>query len=107
MTETGPQLQFRCVVWKKALNGNFDLVFQLLWRLDHPETMDDMTLTVFRCTAEEVKRILELYVRDYFRRDGRFRDGIGILVASPSQFRPARSAASKVQLEWLRSQHLP
>ena len=44
--------------------------------------MDQMTLTVFRCTAGEATRILGPYMRDYFRRDGRFRDGTGILVIS-------------------------
>ena len=52
--------------------GNF---LQLLRRLDHPETMEEMTLTAFRRTAEDVTRIFGPYVQDYFRRDG-----IGILV---------------------------
>ena len=66
---------------KRPLNGNF---LQLLRRLDRPETMDDMTLTVFRCTAGDVTRTLGSCVRDYFQRDGRFRDWMGILVTSVS-----------------------
>ena len=69
------------LVEKLSLNGNFDLVLQLVRRLDHPEMMDEMTLTVFYCTAEDVTGP---YVRDYFRRDRRFRDGIGILATSLS-----------------------
>ena len=81
--ESTTPVPLRCLK-KLSLNGNYDLVLQLLRRLDHPETMDEMTLTVFRCTAEDVTRILGPYVQDYFRRDGRFRDGIGILETSLS-----------------------
>jgi len=65
-----------------SLKGNFHLIFQLLHRLDHPETMEEMTLTVLRCAVEDVSGTLGPYVRDYIRRDGRFRDGLGILVNS-------------------------
>ena len=65
-----------------SLNGNFHLIFQLLRRLDHPESMEEMTLTVSRCAVEDVSGTLGPYVRDYIRRDGRFLDGLGILVNS-------------------------
>jgi len=67
---------------KLSLTGHFHPVFQLLHRLEHPETMDEMTLTVSRCTVGNILGTLGLYVQDYIRRDGRFRDGLGIHVTS-------------------------
>ena len=65
-----------------SLNGNLHLIFQLLRRLDYPETMAEMTLTVSRCAVEDVLGTFGPYMRDYIRRDGRFRGGLGILVNS-------------------------
>ena len=67
---------------KLTLARDFHSVFQLLLRLDHPESMDEMTLTVHLCTIEEVLGTIGPYLRDYLRRDGRFRDGLGIFVDS-------------------------
>jgi hypothetical protein len=67
---------------KLSLIGNFDLVFQLLRRLDHPETMDEMTLNVSSCTVGKISVILGQYAQDYTRRDGRFRGGFEIDAAS-------------------------
>ena len=67
---------------KLSLRGNFHLVFQLLHQLKHPEVMDEITLLISGCTVEDVLGDLGQYVRDYIRRDGRFRDGLGVRVAS-------------------------
>lgn len=68
---------------KLSLSGNFHPVFRLLHRLDHPGTMDDVDLNVFRCTAEEILGTLGPYLRDFLqRRDGGFPDGLGIFVNS-------------------------
>jgi hypothetical protein len=77
---------------KLSLAGNFDLVFQLLCRLDHPEKMDEMTLTVSRCTVGDISVTLGPYVQDYARRDGRFRGGFGIDVASFTDPAPTRAS---------------
>ena len=69
---------------KLSLTRDFRSVFQLLSRLDHPESMDGMKLTVFRCTTEEVLGTIGPYLQDYLQRDGRFRDGLGIYVESSS-----------------------
>ena len=65
-----------------TLTGDFHPIFQLLRRLDHPETMVKMDLTVFRCTVEDILGTLGPYVQDYIRRNGRFRDGLGIRAIS-------------------------
>ena len=65
-----------------SLSGDFHRVFQLLRRLKHPEVMDKMRLFVSGCTVENVLGTLGPYVQDYIRRDGRFRDGLGVQVIS-------------------------
>ena len=67
---------------KLSLTGNFHPVFQLLHRLDHPETMDGMTLSVSSCTVGDISGTLGPYIQHYIRRDGRFRGGLGIHVTS-------------------------
>ena len=69
---------------KLSLTRDFRSVFQLLFRLDHPQSMDEMKLTVFLCTVKEVLGTFGPYLRDYLRRDGRFRDGLGITIDSIS-----------------------
>ena len=65
-----------------SLRGGFHRVFQLLRQLDHPEVMDEIALFVSGCTVEDVLGTFGPYVRDYVRRDGRFRDGLGLRVDS-------------------------
>lgn len=45
-----------------------------------------MKLYIFRCTVEDISGTIGLYVRDYIRRDGRFRDGLAIHVTSSVNF---------------------
>ena len=71
---------------KLSLTGHFHPVFQLLDRLDHPEMMDEIKLTVSRCTVGNIMGTLGSYVQDYIQRDGRFRDGLGIHVTSLNGF---------------------
>lgn len=71
---------------KLSPSGEFHPVFQLLPWLDHPETMGEMKLHVFRCTVEDISGTIGLYVRDYIRRDGRTRDGLAIHIASGINF---------------------
>jgi hypothetical protein len=65
---------------KLSVNGDIQPVFRLLQRLDYPEIMDDMTLTVSQCTVEEILGILGPCIRNHIKRDGRFRDGLGVSV---------------------------
>ena len=67
---------------KLTLMGDFHTIFQLMSRLDHPETMSQMTLVVFNCTVEDTLGTLGPYIQEYIQRDGRFRYGLGIHVIS-------------------------
>ena len=67
---------------KLDIKGTFRSTFQLLGRLDYPSRMTKMTLGVFRCEIEDISGTLGPYVRNHIERDGRFRDGLGISVAS-------------------------
>ncbi|KAF9646486.1 hypothetical protein BDM02DRAFT_3118509 [Thelephora ganbajun] len=71
---------------KLCLGGSFGPVFRLLNRLDHPEAMDDMTLFVDSCTAEDILGILGPYIQGHIQRDGRFQDGLGITAYSDPDF---------------------
>jgi len=62
-----------------SLIGPFHPVFQLLRRLIHPERVD-IVLSVSSCTVGDTLGTLGPYLQDYLQRDGRFRDGLGIVV---------------------------
>ena len=82
---------------KLSLSGDFHPVSQLLCRLDHPETMDLVKLSVSRCTVEDISGPLGLCVGGYIRRDGRYRDGLGFRVTSlGNQISIQASAVSSV-----------
>ena len=65
-----------------SIDANVHPVFRLLPRLECPERMDEMNLTVFGCTVEDVLGTLGPCLRDHIQRDGRFRDGLGVFVES-------------------------
>jgi len=68
-----------------SLTGDFHRLFGLLRRLMLPETLDSTFITGFDCTEEDVSQILGPYIRNYFRRDARFQDRLGICTfSSPS-----------------------
>ena len=61
-----------------SLTGEFRRIFALLRRLGVPETLDSMYLSGFDCTIEEVNQILVPYIRNHYRRDGRFQETLGV-----------------------------
>ena len=61
-----------------SLTGDFHRLFGLLRRLILPETLDSTFITGFDCTEEDVSRTLGPYIRNYFQRDARFQDRLGI-----------------------------
>ena len=66
---------------KLSINGKFHPVFQwLLQRLDYPEIMEETKLTFACCTVEDILGIFGPYVHHHIQRDGRFRDGLAIVV---------------------------
>jgi len=54
----------------------------LLCRLDHPETMDKITLDLDSCTVEDITGTLGPYVQEHLRRDEKSRDRLGLFVKS-------------------------
>ena len=65
-----------------SLMGEFRHLFGLLRQLTLPEMLDDLYLTVFNPTVEDISQTFAPYMRDYFRRDPWFRDRLGVSSAS-------------------------
>jgi hypothetical protein len=77
----GPRLPLRHLE-RVSLVGTFRSVFPILHRLEFPEGMDRGEFSIHNCTPQEVLEVVGPYIRDYLRRDGRFRDRLGIYVSS-------------------------
>ena len=60
------------------LEGKFRHLFGLLHRLVLPGALDDMYLSTRDSTLEDITQTLVPYMRDYFRRDARFRDRLDV-----------------------------
>ena len=81
----GPALKAQlCSLKTLALTGEFRHLFGLLRRLILPETLDDLDLSISNSTMEDISQTLASYMRDYFRRDPRFQDRLGIFSSSQS-----------------------
>ena len=61
-----------------SLEGESRHIFGLLRQLTLPEMLDELHLIVFHPTVEDVSQALVPYMRDYFRRDPRFQDRLGV-----------------------------
>ena len=61
-----------------SLEGEFRHIFGLLRQLALPEMLDELHLTVFHPTVGDISQALVPYMRDYFRRDPRFQDRLGV-----------------------------
>jgi len=61
-----------------ALAGELRRLFGLLHRLILPDTLDEVSLTGFESTADDISQTLAPYMRDYFRRDARFQNTLRI-----------------------------
>jgi hypothetical protein len=62
------------------LAGGFHSVLRLLHRLDHPVSMDKITLNLSDCPTREIPGTLGPYLRDYILRDVRFQNRLGIFI---------------------------
>lgn len=62
--------------------GDYYYVFRLLDRLECPNKLDRVVLTLLECTTEGLPRSLGPYLQDRIRRDDRFQDSLGIHAAS-------------------------
>jgi hypothetical protein len=77
----GPQLPLRRLE-RILLTGAFHHIFPIIHRLEFPERMDDGEILLEDCTPQEVLEVIRPYIRDYLRRDARFRDRLGMCVSS-------------------------
>ena len=59
-------------------------VFPILHQLEFLERMDQLEITLYDCTQQEVLEVMGPYIRDYLQRDPRFKDRLGIFVSSSS-----------------------
>jgi len=79
----GPRLQVPLRHLERiSLTGTLHHVFPILHRLDLPEGVDYGEVTLYDCTPQEVLEVIGPYIRDYLRRDPRFRDRLEIVVLS-------------------------
>jgi len=65
-----------------SLSGTLHHVFPILHRLEFPEMMDRVEITLHDCTPQGVLEVIGPYIRDYLRRDPRFKDRLGMFVSS-------------------------
>ena len=75
-----PRMQLRHLE-KLSLTGDFDCVFPILRQLELPERVDHTRLEFFGCASYEIQKNIMPYIRDYFRRDSRFKDRLGIVIS--------------------------
>ena len=64
------------------LTGTLHHVFPILHRLEFPERMDRGEITLHNYTPQGILEVMGPYIRDYLRRDPRFRDRLGMLLRS-------------------------
>jgi len=75
-----PRVQL-CHLEKFSLTGDFYRVFPILRQLELPERVDHARLEFSNCMSREVHETVMPYIRDYFQRDSRFKDRLGIVVS--------------------------
>lgn len=68
-----------------VLTGALRGIFPILRRLEFPKRMDHGEILFRDCTSEKISRIIGPWIRDYLRRDVRFRDKLGIFTTCSSQ----------------------
>ena len=66
-----------------ALEGELCHLLGLLRQLILPETLDDLYLAVSNYMEVDISQTLTPYMRDYFQRDARFQDRLGISSSAP------------------------
>ena len=64
-----------------SLSGTLRYVFPILHQLEFPERVDYGEITLEDCTPQEILEVIGPYIRDYFQRDARFRDRLGMFVS--------------------------
>ena len=67
-----------------SLAGDSRRLVRLMGQLILPEMLDELSLTIFESTVEDIAQSLAPYMRDYFRRDPRFQNRLGVFSSSSS-----------------------
>jgi len=71
-----------CHLEQLSLTGKFHHVHPILHRLELPERIDKAELGFHNCAPEEAVEAAGPYIRDRLQRDARFRDRLGVFVAT-------------------------
>ncbi|KAF9784548.1 hypothetical protein BJ322DRAFT_1211494 [Thelephora terrestris] len=67
------------------VNGNMGQVFGLLRRLEYPRKMNALSLSLSHCQATDISQTIGPFLRDYLRRRGRSRNGLGLCISPGSR----------------------
>ena len=78
--ESRPRVPLNSLKKLELLGGVRD-VFGLLRQLDHPATMDRLTINVSDCTVWDISKTIGSYLREYLRRRGKS-SGLGVYLHS-------------------------
>ena len=79
----GPRLHPQlCRLEDFSLTGAFRHVFPILRQLEFSERIDNGQIALHDCTSEEVVEVIGPYIREYLRRDVRFKDRLRLFVFS-------------------------
>ena len=62
------------------LDGDLQDVFGLLPQLDPPRSLEHITVVLY-CTVADISQTVGPYLRDYIRRRGRSRNGLGLFIS--------------------------
>ena len=73
-----------CHLEELQLNGDVGQVFGLLRRLEYPQKMDKLWLSLSHCVVADISQTVGPYLRDYLGRRGRSRNGLGVFISSSS-----------------------
>jgi len=90
-----PKVQL-CHLKVLSLTGESRHLLGLLRRLILPEMLDEMYLTGSDTMVEDISQTLIPYMRDYFRRDPRFQDRLGVYSSSSYPLFPSHGSISIV-----------
>ena len=82
--DPAPQLSLRHLEELK-LAGRAHDISRLLLRLDHPEHMHHLDITLDYCAVEDISNDIGPYLRDYLRRRGWSQNKLGLYISSENR----------------------
>jgi len=66
---------------KLSLEGEYRRTSSIMHRLGLPEKVDRTRLGFYNCEQDEVREVVTPHIRDYLRRDPRFKDRLGVVIS--------------------------